>query len=308
MTATIGFSAYIDVPAYLRAATNLETASLLGLNTTVGGSGTLPAGTTTLPVANSSGWVVGLLWLLDGPYSEMVTVTAAPDGAHLTLAAPGTQWPHTPGVSASQGGSAGALAEIILAASGWIENYCQQGASATDRSLYAVSRAERWGLPSSRALFDRDGVLALRPGHFPVQSVSALSVECAPGQSLALDVTQIEIASAGRLIEAPSLVAVGGLPGQPNLWENGGVSRSARQWVAVTYIGGLTAGAVPYDLRQACVWLVSDLLGQRRNPTGAAMVRMGRFELQARPRGDSTGESILMTQAKAALEAYRERL
>jgi hypothetical protein len=307
MTATIGFSAYIDVPAYLRAATNLETASLLGLNTTVGGSGTLPAGATTLPVVSSVGWAAGLLWLLDGPYAEMVMVTAAPDGTHLTLAAPGTVWPHAPGVSASQGGSAGALAEIILAASGWIENYCQQGASATDRSLYAVSRAERWGLPSSRALFDRDGVLALRPGHFPVQSVSALSVECAPGQSLALDVTQIEIASAGRLIEAPSLMA-SGVPAQAYLWENGGVSRSTRQWVAVTYIGGLTAGAVPYDLRQACVWLVSDLLGQRRNPTGAAMVRMGRFELQARPRGDTTGESILMTQAKAALEPYRERL
>ncbi|MGH2487736.1 MAG: hypothetical protein ACRDHE_17180, partial [Ktedonobacterales bacterium] len=184
----------------------------------------------------------------------------------------------------------------------------QQGASATDRSLYAVRRAERWGLPTSRASFDRDGVLALRPGHFPVQSVSALSVECAPGQSLNLDVTQIEIASAGRLIEAPAPAASGGQPAQPYLWANGGVSRSARQWVAVTYIGGLMADAVPYDLRQACVWLVSDLLGQRRNPTGAAMVRMGRFELQARPRGDTTGESILMTQAKAALEAYRERL
>jgi hypothetical protein len=308
MTATIGFSAYIDVPAYLRAATNLETASLLGLNTTVGGSGVTVVGATTLPVAASAGWAPGLLWLLDGPYSEMVMVTAAPDGMHLTLAAPGTQWPHAPGASASQGGSAGALAEIILAASGWIENYCQQGASAADRSLYAVSRAERWGLPSTRALFDRDGVLALRPGHFPVQSVSALSVESAPGQSLALDVTQIEVASSGRLIEASSPVAVGGLPGQPYLWENGGVSRSARQWVAVTYLGGLMVGAVPYDLRQACVWLVSDLLGQRRNPTGAAMVRMGRFELQARPRGDTSGESILMTQAKAALEPYRERL
>ncbi|HKV83328.1 MAG TPA: hypothetical protein VJN88_02150 [Ktedonobacterales bacterium] len=308
MAATMGFSAYIDVPAYLRAATNLETASLLGLNTTVGGSGAAPAGTTTLPVAASAGWAAGLLWLLDGPYSEMVMVAAAPDGAHLTLAAPGTVWPHAPGVSASQTGTAGALAEIILAASGWIENYCQQGASATDRSLYAVSRAERWGLPSSRAAFDRDGVLALRPGHFPVQSVSALGVECAPGQSLSLDVTQIEIASSGRLIEAPSLAVSAGLPVQPSLWEYGGVSRSARQWVAVTYIGGLPVGAVPYDLRQACVWLVSDLLGQRRNPSGAAMVRMGRFELQARPRGDTTGESILMTQAKAALEAYRERL
>jgi hypothetical protein len=37
------------------------------------------------------------------------------------------------------------------------------------------------------------------------------------------------------------------------------------------------------------------------------LVRQGKFELQARPRDDKTGESILMLQAKAALEPYRER-
>ena len=308
MTATLGWSAYIDVPAYLRAGANQETASLLGLNTTIGGSATLAAGSTSLPVAASSGWAAGPLWLLDGPYSEVAQVIAAPDGAHLTLAAPGTQWPHAPGVSVSQTGTAGALAEIILRASGWIENYCQQGGSAGDRSLYAVGRTERWGAPSSRAMLDRDDTLALRPGHFPVQSVSALSLESAPGESLSLDVTKIEIASGGRLIEAPYLAAIPSAPGQLAIWEPGQLSRARRRWVSVTYVGGLTTGAVPYDVQQACVWVVSDLLGQRRNPTGAALVRMGRFELQARPRGDTTGESILMLQAKVALEAYRERL
>ena len=308
MTATLGWSAYIDAPAYLRAATNQETASLLGLNTTIGGSGALPPGATSLPVASSTGWAAGPLWLLDGPYSEVAQVVGAPDGTHLTLAAPGTQWPHAPGVSASQTGADGALAEIILRASGWIENYCQQGGSAGDRSLYAVSRTERWSAPSPRALLDRDGVLTLRPGHFPVRSVSALALESAPGESLTLDVTQLEIASGGRLIEAPLLAALPSGPAQLSLWQPDQLSRSARRWVSVTYVGGLTSGAVPYDLQQACIWLVSDLLGARRNPTGAAMVRMGHFELQARPRGDTTGESILMMQAKMALEAYRERL
>lgn len=308
MTATLGWSAYIDVPAYLRAATNQETASLLGLNTTIAGGGTLPAGATTLPVASSAGWAAGPLWLLDGPCSEVAQVVAAPDGTHLTLATPGTQWPHAPGVSASQTGSAGALAEVILRASGWIENYCQQGGSAGDRSLYAVSRTERWGAPSLRAALDRDGVLALRPGHFPVQSVSALTLESAPGERLSLDVTQAEVTTGGRQIETPLAAATPSGPVQLGLWEPGQLSRSRRRWVTITYVGGLTAGAIPYDVQQACVWLVSDLLGARRNPTGAAMVRMGRFELQARPRGDTTGESILMMQAKAALEAYRERL
>ena len=235
-------------------------------------------------------------------------VVAAPDGSHLTLAAPGTQWPHAPGVSASQMGTAGALAEIILRASGRIENYSQQGGSAGDRSLFAVSRTERWGAPGWRAALDRNGVLALRLGHFPVQSASALALESAPGVSLGLDVTQVEITTGGRQIEAPLAAALPSGPMQLGLWEPGQLSRSLRRWVTITYSGGFTVGAVPYDVQQACVWLVSGLLGLRRNPTDAALVRMGRFELQARPRGDTTGESILMMQAKNALEAYRERL
>src|SRR5947209_5373601 len=107
MAGTLGLSAYLDVPGYLRAATGQETASLLGLNTTLGGSGTIAAGTTALPVAASSGWAAGSLWILDGPYSEVAQVTGAPDGTHLTLAAPGTAFAHAAGISASQAGASG---------------------------------------------------------------------------------------------------------------------------------------------------------------------------------------------------------
>jgi len=77
--------------------------------------------------------------------------------------------------------------------------------------------------------------------------------------------------------------------------------------VSVTYTGGIAVGAVPYDVQQACVWVASELLAQRRNPSGAASLRMGKFELQARPRLDTSGDSILLLQAKAALEPYRVR-
>lgn len=307
MGANLGASAYVDVPAYLRAATNQETASLLGLNTVVGGVGTVAAGATSLPVVASAGWAAGPLWLLDGPYSEVAQVSGAPDGTHVTLAAPGTRFAHTPGVSASQAGTAGALAEVLLRAGGWIENYCRQGSQATDRSLYAMARDERWGMPSARAWLDRDGVLAVRPGHFPVLNVTALAVEFGQGQTLALDATQIEVPSGGRLIEAPCLLAGAPAQGQAVLLGMVGLSRMRRRWVTVTYTGGLIVGSVPYDVQQACIWVTSDLLAVRRNPSGAALVRQGKFELQARPRGDTTGESILLMQAKAALEAYRER-
>ena len=52
--------------------------------------------------------------------------------------------------------------------------------------------------------------------------------------------------------------------------------------------------------------MASELLAVRRNPSGAALVRQGKFELQARPRGDTTADSILIHQAKAALEPYRD--
>src|SRR5512146_1136429 len=94
-------SAYLDVPGYLRAATNLETTSLLGLNTTLGGATTLAAGAVSLPVVSAAGWAAGPLWLLDGPWSEVAQVTGSVDSTHLTLAAPGTRWPHAPDVSAS---------------------------------------------------------------------------------------------------------------------------------------------------------------------------------------------------------------
>jgi len=293
-------SAYIDVPTYLRAPTGQESASLLGLNTTVGGGSSVPAGTLSLPVVSSAGWAAGPLWLLDGPSSEMVQVTGAADATHLTLAAPGTAMAHTPGVSTSQAGAGGSLAEVILRASAWIENYCQQGTSA-DHSLFALSRTEKWGMPGRRALLDVDGTLVMRPGHFPVQSVASLAVQLPSGATQNLDLSLAQITGVGRLIEAP-LVFTGAAPfaALPTA-----LTRAGRQWVIVTYMGGFAAGVVPYDVQQACVWMVSELLSARRNPSGAATVKQGTNELVARPWRDTTGDSILLVQAKAALAAWR---
>ena len=306
--ATSVYSAYLAIGDFLRAATNQETASLLGLNTALASSVT--AGATTLPVASSVGWAAGPAWLLDGPWSEMAQVVGAPDGATLTLAAPGLAQAHSADVSLSQAGVSGALAETILRASAWIENYCRQGTPG-DRSLYALPRVERWGLPGPRAWLEPDGALALRPGRFPIQAVTALSIESSPGAALALDVTQIELPSGGRLIEVPASALTGvGLSGAAP-WPSGlaSVARGGRGWLSLSYSGGpATPGAPPYDLRQACIWVVSELLAQRRNPSGAAAVKLGGFELQARPRTDPTGDSILLLHAKAALQAYRVEL
>jgi hypothetical protein len=293
-------SAYIDVPTYLRAPTGQESASLLGLNTAIGGGSSVPAGMLSLPVVSSAGWSAGPLWMLDGPLSEVVQVTGAADATHLTLAASGTTQTHAPGVSASQAGAGGSLAEVILQASAWIENYCQQGTSA-DHSLFALSRTEKWGMPRRRALLDVDGTLVLRPGHFPVQLVASLAGQLPSGATQNLDLSLAQITGEGRLIEAP-LVITGAAPFAviPTA-----LTRAGRQWVSVTYTGGFAVGAVPYDMQQACIWMVSELLSARRNPSGAATVKQGTNELVARPWRDTTGDSILLVQAKAALAAWR---
>ncbi len=308
MTVGLGLAAYIDVPGFLRAPSGQETASLLGLNTTTGGGATQPAGTTSLPVAASAGWAAGLAWVLDGPFSEVVSVTGSADGTHLTLAAPGTAFAHAPGVSVSQAGSAGALAEVLLRASAFIDGYCRQGASGSDRCLFAVARTERWAMPSVRAHIDRDQVIVVAPGHFPVQSVASLAIEFGQGQSLALDVSQVEEQAPGRLVEVPYLLLGGPTVGQQLLLETVSLSRSRRQWAVLTYTGGIPYSgyaSVPWDVQQAAVWVASDLLSQRYNPTGAAELTIGKIQRIQRQRGDATGDSILIMRARDVLEPYR---
>ena len=303
-TAGLGLSAYLDIAGYQQAPHGQETASLLGLNTTLGGAGSQPAGTTALVVASSAGWAAGPLWLLDGPISEVVTVTGSVDGTHLTLAAPGTAFAHAAGVSASQAGTAGSLAATILRASAAIENYCQQGSAGGDRSLFALSRSERWGMPSQRAYLDRDSVLAVMPGHFPVSAVSALAIELGQGQTLTLDATQIELPDMARIVELPYLTQGSITVGMQLLLALRGLSRSRRQWATITYTGGISPTTVPYDIQQAAVWITSDLLSQRQNPTGAAEISLGKRRLIQRQRGDIVGDSILLLRAHDALQPY----
>lgn len=304
-TAGLGLSAYIDVPAYLRAPTGQETATLLGLNTTLSDAAGAVVGATSLAVGSSTGWTASSAWILDGPSSEVVTITGSADATHVTLAAPGLAFAHAAGVSLSQAGSAGCLAEVILRASAWIDNYCQQGTAGGDRTLWALARTERWGMPTARAYVDRDATLAVMVGHFPVQSVAAVSIDLGQGQSVTLDATHAEIPGSGGFVFIPYLLQGVVTPGMQLSLDRMGLSRSRRQWAVVSYTGGVTPGSVPYDVQQAAVWVVSDLLSQRQNPTGAAEQQLGKRRLIQRQRGDAIGDSILLLRAHDLLQPYR---
>ncbi len=300
-------SCYVDAPAFLRGAMGVETASLLGGNSTLATAAS--AGATSLTAASGTGFAAGLAWMLDGPNSEMVTIISV-SGATLALAA-GTGFAHSAGVNVASGGAAGNLAEVLVRASGWVERFCGQGrpGNASDPMLFAVARAERCRLPGPHATLDADGVLTVRPLHFPVQSVSSLTLDWGQGQTWSLDATQIEYPNSARSFDLPPplpVLATSGFIGSlPRAWNTLMLNRMGPAWVILNYTGGLTQGALPMEFVQAVCWVACHLLGYRENPTGAAERRLGKKALVARLRGESGDQSGLLEDARAVLEAYR---
>jgi hypothetical protein len=163
-------------------------------------------------------------------------------------------------------------------------------------------------MPTTRAYISRDNVITVRPGHFPVQSITALTIEFGQGQSLALDVSAPELMTVGRIVEVPYLLLGGPTVGQQLMLETKGLSRSQREWAVLTYTGGVAIGSVPWDIQQAMVWVVADMLSQRLNPTGAAEVALGKRKIVQRQRGDVVGDSILLLRAHDALQPYKEEV
>jgi hypothetical protein len=305
-------SCYVDVPGFVAGAMGVETASLLGGNSTVASAAA--QGATSLVVASGVGFAAGPGWVLDGPNSEAISITAVA-GATLTLAV-GLQAAHAAGVCVATGGAAGSLADVLVRASAWVEGYCGQGrpGNASDPMLFALSRSERYRLPGPHAVLDPAGVLTVRPLHFPVQSVSALTLDWGQGQTWTLDASQIEFPETARGFDMPPPLPVlgttgfvGPLGGLPRAWSDIALSRAGPIWVACTYTGGLTAGALPYDFVQGVGWVACHFLGYRENPTGAAERRLGKKALVSRLRGDIGDESLLLADAKRALAAYRNQ-
>ncbi len=305
------FTVYTDVVDFLaNAASNQETASLVGGNATlqVGVS----AGAQSLNVGTAQAFPTSpttfQAWILDGPNSEAI-YGCTYSGSILTIPAPGTAYPHAAGVSISSAGTAGCLASAIRDASALMETICQQGRDAGDRSLWQKSRVETLSGPNaSRAHFDRDSSLVLRPYHFPVASVASVQVQVLAQTAVGIDTTYLVLPDGARTVIIPVASALGTPPpsiaGQ--LWT--AFPRHRNFWVTLTYTGGAVAGttldAVPSDLRRACFFLTQDILANRRNPGGWAMYRVGDVTIEARLRGDTEGKSLLYKAAAELLEPY----
>ncbi len=302
--------AYIDIPMFQASAPGLFLAPFLGGNALL--ASPVSVGATSLTVNSGSGFQNGqILYLLDGPNSESILLTSSNgvSGNTLTVVSPGLAYAHSAGISVSSGGTAGALGQKILEASGWIENHCNQG-TLTDRSLFSTTRAEKLRMPSMRAALDRASALNVAPLYFPVTAVSAVAVEFSPGVVINLDPTQVEI-SAEQKSFVVALLYLTNIPNQTPWTANYYLRRATQSWASFTYTAGLTWGNLPWDMVHAASLVVRDKVAQIENPTGAAMLRQEGVEVTQRLRGrdvESTADSIFMVQAKEALEPYTNKL
>lgn len=306
---------YDDVPSFLNnASMQLETQTLVGLNTTIatatqGQSSLTVASTATQP---STQVALFTAYILDGAQSEVIQVTAQSGSGNTTFAlASPLLATHAAGVSISTAGSLGCLADVILNASRQVDMICMQGPDASaDLSLFATSRTETYYCPSMRAVIDRDYTLIVKPYHFPVRSYSSLTVQQSGSTPFTVSTAlqPVPLPYGMRRIDIPFLQPVGNTI--PSQYITRPFNRAVGAYVTLTYIGGPIGASdlasVPYDIRDATRLLVADSLAWRSNNVGAATIRIGDVNITSELRGGTAeGHSRLRAQAMDRLKMYR---
>ncbi len=289
---------YITPHEYKRATTGQEITSLLGnllrLSSAVGAAGT------TLPVTPNTTVNLAVndpIWIFDGVSSEMVTVTATTASGASSIPVTALSYAHSTGVALCSDGATGSLGQAIESASIEVENICRQ-------PLLQTTYPEELQLRTMAASINSDGALAIRPRRFPVQSISALSLGMDTSTLLAYDATQAIIPSNQRRITVPTLSAVSGSGGNSLLNIFPPLRQNSPGYVQFTYVAGFAYASLPWDIKQACIWLTSDLLSDRINLAGAADTQMGQVKYTFFLRGDLSGETALYKRAVAKLVPY----
>lgn len=297
---------YTDPYAYLRAATGHDTSTVIANLTRIASNASQGATTIALQAATTTSLSqYDQVYIFDGNNSEIVTMTpttTATGATSLTVSA--TQYAHaagTPICTDGTGGLTGSLAAMIFTASSQIEEYCRQPL------LTASYSNETLPLRSMRAAVSRDYTLMLRPRRFPVTAVSVVSLVL-PGQTtINLDVSQANVDADAQLVQFLSIQSSGGTGGNTFFTSRPMALPTTPGYAKISYTAGYPYASLPLEIRQACLWITSDLLSDRRNPTGAAELRLGDMSLTTRLRGDNTGRSVLVIRAYEALEPYRQK-
>lgn len=301
---------YTDVMTFKARTFGIPTPGLIGVNTRLQSG--IAAGVSSLPVVSSAKITQAgdNIYILDGPNTEVIPsslTTPAPDANHIALSAP-TAFTHAAGINVSSPGSKTpqALAELLIRASGMMEDYCRQG-NLTDHGLFQKSRALNIELDTPWALVDVDYNVVFRPLWIPVTSIASASVLSSDGNITPLDITNAVYDAGQQRVTFPRSQASSGtqfIPGS-NL-EGFYLERGMKGWLQVTFTSGVTASAVPNSLVEACTLFTMELLGFAQNPAGAAEVRRGDAQTMFRQRGDvKNSDGIYANNARALLDEWR---
>jgi hypothetical protein len=282
-------NAYLDPFQYKAAPTGQETASLLGNLLRIAGGGTI-AGATALPtltpttVQLNPGDVVSIF---DGSSTEQVFVstTTGAGASSIPLSTP-LQYAHAANTPLCSDGASGSLAQAIINASSELETICKQ-------PLLQATYTETYALQSMQASIDSIGTLNVRTTKAPVTVLTSalLTTGAVSGQALSLAKVKFK----GQII---SVFSVNYGPG----YGSSGLCQSTQGDIDVTFTAGFQYAALPPKIKQACIWLVSELLSDRLNPTGAAVDTQGKIHTQYRLLHET--KSMLYLRAEEALKEY----
>jgi hypothetical protein len=158
-------------------------------------------------------------------------------------------------------------------------------------------------LPTMRAAIDNQFALHFRPRHWPVQTLTSLSITTVPNNTIQYDPTQVIIDSDKQICSMPNMqplpLAGSGQSPYP-IWNV--PSRYRQAQVVITYTAGFSV--MPPDVIEAAVLLTSDILAKRLNPVGAPDLASGQRHISAVLRGDNSGESLLRKRAQKILDSY----
>lgn len=243
------------------------------------------------------------VYVFDGPSSEELQVGAggAIVGATSIPLESATQYAHNAGIPYCTDGSSGSLGEQIFTASRWIEDdICYQ-------SLWSTTyTGEILTMPTMRAALDNQFNLHFRPRHFPITALTSMSIKTSQLSATSYDTSQAIIDADQQTVDVPLMAALStqGQPQQGSPWLWPGLSRSVNAWITITYTSGFVVGQLPRPIERACALLTSECFQQAENPMGAAEIAQNKRHVIFALRGDQSGESLLVKQAKKLLSAY----
>lgn len=283
----------------MRSPTGLDYQTLLGNSTRLANNHAQGLTTLTVPAIAVALNQYDRITIFDANNSEVVTVEAAAPVNSTSITISPLQFSHAVGTPACSDNAMSllSLADQIVDASDWIEDICNQ-------SLWFNTWTEILPMPTMEAAIDNQMNLFFRPRHFPVLSVTSIQMQSQQANPITFDATQAFIDANQQYVRVPTLTQVGQTqaiwPGQP-------MNRVTNMWLTITYTAGFQPGSLPNNVRDAAILLVSEILSRRQNPTGADQINLGGKNIISVLRGDASGETLLVKNAKKKLARYIRR-